>query len=97
MIQMTVTRHIAILVLFALVVSLASSLAAEFASTCDDCCGESACDDCILCWCCSAVPAVIVVEPAEVAVPRAVEVVEVLHHQSVESLCYELLDPPPRS
>lgn len=97
MILMKMSRHIAFIVLCALVFSVASAVAAEFIVTCDDCCGESACDDCITCWCCSAIPAAIAPDGPGVVLNANVELLQLAHHQFTESLCYELLDPPPRS
>lgn len=91
------TRYITVLVVLGLMLSVGSALATEFVTECDDCCGESTCNDCVLCWCCSAIPAVIPQDYQTDWVSHQTDAVEVVIEQSFESLSLELLDPPPRS
>ncbi len=91
------TRIIALLVVFALMLSVGSALATEFISECDDCCGESTCNDCVFCWCCSVVPVAVTPEFREHKVNFESDIIEVVVEQNFESLSLELLDPPPRT
>ncbi len=90
-------RIFALLVVLALVMSVGSALATEFISECDDCCGESTCNDCVFCWCCSAVPVAVTPEIREHKVSQQSDLIEIVVEQNFESLSLELLDPPPRS
>ncbi len=91
------TRHIAALVLLVLALSVGSALANELISECDDCCGETTCNDCVFCWCCSAVPALVPQAYPAQWVSLEADVIEVAYEQNFESLSLELLDPPPRT
>lgn len=95
--QTNLVRLVAIMILFGLILSAGSALASEALGDCVDCCGESACNDCVFCWCCSVVPAEITPANPTQAVNRVADQIEISHEQSFESLSLELLDPPPRS
>ena len=91
------TRKIALLVLFALMLSMGSALATELIGECDDCCEESTCSDCLFCWCCCAVPPAITPENPTQSVIFECDIIEFAVERNFESLSLELLDPPPRS
>lgn len=91
------TRYTALLVLFALMLSIGSAVATELIGECDDCCEESNCNDCVFCWCCSAVPVAVTPEIREQKVNHQCDMIEIVVEQDLESLSLELLDPPPRS
>lgn len=90
-------RKTALLVLFALMLSMGSALGTELIGDCDDCCEEATCTDCLFCWCCCAVPpAITPVSPTQTVIFES-DIIEFAVEQNFESLSLDLLDPPPRS
>lgn len=83
-------------VLLALAVMSGAAVATEIVGACDDCCGESVCDDCVFCWCCNAVPVTLEPVSSPSSIPYQAETIAIPAHQYRESHSFELLDPPPR-
>ena len=91
------SKTVILAALLALALMAGVAFATEFVGACDDCCGESVCDDCVFCWCCNAVP--VALEPINSLswIPYQAETLAIPAHLFRESHSFELLDPPPRS
>jgi hypothetical protein len=97
MVFLRLPRTVILSAVLALVMMAGVAFATEFLGACNDCCGETVCDDCVFCWCCNAVP--VTIEPVNSlpSIPYQAEKLAIPADQYRESHSFELLDPPPRS